>query len=75
MNVRATGAPDKKITREDIESKLKELQGGVGQQTEAAKMPAFAVVVGVVIVSIAAAYLLGRRKGKRRATVLEIRRL
>ena len=38
-------------------------------------MPAIAIAVGVVVLSIAAAYLLGRRKGKRRQTVLEIRRI
>jgi hypothetical protein len=68
-------APDRKITRDDIEAKLKELQGEVGDKAEAAKMPAIAIAVGVVVLSIAAAYVLGRRKGKRRNTVLEIRRL
>ena len=67
--------PDRKITRDDIEAKLKELQGEVGGKAEAAKMPAIAIAVGVVVLSIAAAYVLGRRKGRRRNTVLEIRRL
>ena len=67
--------PDRKITRDDIENKLKELQGEVTQQAEAVKMPAIAIAVGVVILSVAVAYALGRRKGKRRQTVLEIRRL
>jgi hypothetical protein len=66
---------DRKITRDDIESKLRELQGEVTHQAEAAKIPAIAIAVGVVVLSIAAAYVLGRRKGKRRQTVLEIRRL
>jgi hypothetical protein len=71
----STTAPDRKITRDDIESKLRELQGEVGQRTEAARVPAIAIAVGVVFVTIAAAYLLGRRKGGRRQTVLEIRRI
>jgi hypothetical protein len=75
MSAKPATAPDRKITRDDIESKLRELQGEVGQRTEAAKVPAIAVAVGVVVVAIAAAYLLGRRKGKRRQTVLEIRRI
>ncbi len=75
MSAKPEGVPDRKITRDDIENKLKELQGEVTHQAEAAKMPAIAVAVGVVILSIAAAYVLGRRKGKRRQTVLEIRRL
>jgi hypothetical protein len=67
--------PDRKISRDDIESKLRELQGEVGQRAEATKVPAIAIAVGVVFVAIAAAYVFGRRKGRRRQTVLEIRRL
>ena len=75
MSAKPVVTPDRKITRDDIEAKLKELQGEVGDKAEAAKMPAIAIAVGVVVLSIAAAYVLGRRKGKRRNTVLEIRRL
>jgi predicted xylose isomerase-like sugar epimerase len=66
---------DRKITREDIEAKLRDLQGDISERTEAAKVPAIAIAVGVAVVTIAAAYFFGRRKGKRRQTVLEIRRI
>jgi hypothetical protein len=75
MSTKPVVVPDRKITRDDIESKLKELQGEVTQKAEAAKMPAIAIAIGVVVLSIAVAYTLGRRKGKKRQTVLEIRRL
>jgi len=75
MSTKPAVVPDRKITRGDIEAKLRELQGDVNERTEAAKVPALAVAVGVVVLSIAAAYLMGRRKGKRRQTVLEIRRI
>jgi hypothetical protein len=75
MSTKPVEVPDRKITRDDIENKLKELQGEVTQQAEAVKMPAIAIAVGVVILSVAVAYALGRRKGRRRQTVLEIRRL
>ena len=75
MSAKAVAAPDRKITRDDIESKLREIQGDVGQRADAAKVPAIAIAVGVAVVTIAAAYFLGRRKGKRRQTVLEIRRI
>ena len=75
MSTKPVVVPDRKITRDDIESKLKELQGEVTQKAEAAKMPAIAIAIGVVVLSIAVAYTLGRRKGKKRLTVLEIRRL
>jgi hypothetical protein len=73
-----TKAPEKtkaKITRGDIEAKLGELRGEVNERTEAAKVPAVAIAVGVAVVSIVAAYWFGKRKGKKRQTVLEIRRI
>ena len=75
MSARPVVAPDRKITRDDIESKLREIQGDVTERAEAAKVPAIAIAVGVAVVTIAAAYFLGRRQGKRRQTVLEIRRI
>jgi len=75
MSASAGTAPHCKITKGDIESKLRELQGEVSERAEATRVPAIAVAVGVVFVAIAAAYVFGRRKGRRRQTVLEIRRL
>jgi hypothetical protein len=74
MTVQAA-VPDRKITRDDIESKLRELQGEVTERAEATRVPAIAVAVGVVFVAIAAAYVFGRRKGRRRQTIFEIRRI
>jgi hypothetical protein len=75
MSAKSVVAPDAKITRDDIEAKLREIQGEVGQRTEAAKVPVIAVAVGVALVTVAAAYFLGHRRGRRRQTVLEIRRI
>ena len=75
MSAKTAVLPDRKITRDDIEAKLQELRGEVDQRAEAAKVPAIAVAIGVAVIAIAGAYLLGRRKGKRRQTVLEIRRI
>jgi hypothetical protein len=75
MSAKTAATLDRKITRDDIEAKLRDIQGDVGQRAEAAKVPAVAIAVGVAVVTIAAAYFLGRRKGKRRQTVLEIRRI
>ena len=75
MSAKTAVLPDRKITRDDIEAKLQELRGEVDQRAEAAKVPAIAVAIGVVVVTIAAAYLFGRRKGKKRQTILEIRRI
>jgi len=67
--------PDRKVTREDIENKLKELRGEVDDRTEAVKVPAMAIAAGIAVVTIAAAYWFGKRKGKKRQMVLEIRRI
>ncbi len=71
-----SAVPDRKITKDDIEAKL-ERAAGRGRRTHRSGQGrrVLAIAVGVVVVTIAAAYLLGRRKGKRRQTVLEIRRI
>ncbi len=66
--------PDRKITRDDIESKLHEIQGEVSATGRGGQDPGDRDRGRVVVLTIAAAYFLGRRKGKRRQTVLEIRR-
>jgi hypothetical protein len=71
-------APEKTktpITRADIEAKFGELRGDVDTRTEAAKTPAIAIAVGVAVVTVVMAYWFGRRKGKKRQMVLEIRRI
>ena len=72
---RAAGAAPEPITPEDIEAKFRELQGDVDDvQQEAVNMAVTvgAVAVGVVVV---VAFWLGRRRGRRSRTVLEIRRV
>ena len=74
MSARTVMAPDRKITRDDIESKLRELRGEVSDVGNASK--SYVVVAGVVLAAglLAGAYLLGRRKGKKRTTLVEVRR-
>jgi len=75
---RASGngrGPTDRITRADIEAKLRELESSVNDRAERAKNGALvvgAIAVGVVVV---AAYWFGRRSMRKRRTVLEIRRL
>jgi len=65
----------KEITRDDIERKFRELSGGVESAQETAK--SYAIVAGAVaaVAVVGIAYLLGRRRGRRRSTVVEIRRI
>ncbi len=64
-----------RISREDIEAKLRELKGEVDETTEKAKPIglAAAAVAGVLMVGVV--YLLGKRRGTKLSTVVEIRRV
>jgi len=64
-----------RITRADIEGKLRDMRGGVEETAEAAKAPIMAIGAGVAAVIVIAAFLLGKRRGRRRSTVVEIRRV
>jgi hypothetical protein len=72
---KASQTPPKQISRRDIEAKFGELRGEVDERTQAVKVPAIAVAAGAVVFTLVAAYWLGKRKGKKRQLVLEIRRI
>jgi hypothetical protein len=71
----ALAASDKPVSRGDIEAKLREIRGEVDSTTERAKVPAIAVGVAAVVVVVGVAFLLGRRRGKRMTTIVEVRRV
>jgi hypothetical protein len=66
---------DGRITRADIEGKLREMRGDVEETAEAAKTPIMAIAGGVAVAVVILAFLLGKRRGRRRSTVVEIRRV
>lgn len=63
------------IDRDDLEAKLRELQGGVTETKESVMATAVAVGAVVAVGVVAVAFLLGRRRGRRRTTVVEVRRI
>ena len=66
--------PGGHITPDDIRAKAQELAGGVENQVQAARpLLMYAAVGGALLVTLAA-FWLGRRSGRRRSTVVEIRR-
>jgi hypothetical protein len=72
-NVKGSG-PGGKIEIVDIRSKLQEIRGEVDEKAESAKPIAlYAGVAGVILV-IVVAFVLGRRRGQRKSTWVEIRR-
>ena len=70
-----TAVVQKKITRDDIESKFREVQGEVDEASTGAKSYVLAAGIGAVVLTILIAFLLGRRRGKSQRTVVEIRRV
>jgi hypothetical protein len=73
--VSAVRSSDSPIRRDDLEAKLRELQGGVDETRQAATNTLITVGAVVVVGVVAVAFLLGRRKGKKRTTVVEVRRI
>lgn len=63
------------ITRDDIESKLRELKGEVDEQAGAAKSVGLAVGVAAAVGVVALVFLYGKKRGRRKHTVVEIRRV
>jgi hypothetical protein len=64
-----------RITRDDIERELRKLSGGVTDKVRSEKQKIVTGVVVAVAVVLVVTYVLGRRGGRKRTTVVEIRRL
>jgi len=63
-----------KITRGDIKAKLSEIQGDASDTVEGAKNQIISVVAAVGVVIVIGVYLLGRRGGSKRSTIIELKR-
>jgi len=68
----ATSTP---ISRDSLEAKFRELQGGVEDTRESATSILLTVGAVVAVGVIAVAFLAGRRRGRKRSTIVEVRRL
>ncbi len=68
-------APTAHITRDDLEAKFRELEGGARDQAESAKTTIVTAGVIAAVIVLLLAFLLGRRAGKQRSTIVEIRRV
>ncbi len=69
-------AESERISLGQIQDRLRALRGDAEKAVRGAAGPGVAAAAGGAFVAlIALAFLLGRRRGRRRATVLEIRRI
>ena len=67
--------PSDRISRDDLERKFRELEGGAQHQVESARTTLITAGVVVAVLLFLLAFLLGVRKGRKRSTVVEIRRV
>ncbi|MBQ90171.1 MAG: hypothetical protein CL441_01935 [Acidimicrobiaceae bacterium] len=63
------------LTRQDLEAGVREVLGDTGGRVEAARVPLLAGAAAVSAVLLGAAFLVGRRLGRRSSTTVEIRRI
>ncbi|HUR19101.1 MAG TPA: hypothetical protein VMZ51_09250 [Acidimicrobiales bacterium] len=66
---------DEPVTRDAIEAKLRQIKGEVDSSATAAKPVALGVGLAVAVAVVGLAYVLGRRKGKKKMTLVEVRRI
>ncbi|HRW39634.1 MAG: hypothetical protein KDB04_05635 [Acidimicrobiales bacterium] len=66
--------PKQKITRDDLEAKFRELTGDVDQKAEEAKETAIAVGAVVAAAVLLGVFLFGRSRGRKKTTIVEVRR-
>jgi uncharacterized membrane protein affecting hemolysin expression len=64
-----------RITRDQSETKIRQLQGHVDETAEAARGPALIVAAGVGLFLLTVSFLLGKRRGRKKTTTIEIRRV
>ena len=67
--------PEKQITRGDLEEKFREIQDDVQGKVVSKKDTMRAVAIGGGVVLLLIFYVLGRRSGKKKTTLVEIRRV
>lgn len=63
------------VSRNDIEAKFREIKGDLEETAESAKGMAITIGAVVVVVVVLGAFLLGRRRGRKKTTMIEVRRL
>lgn len=74
MSGRRRVIKDGPVTKGDIAAKLGEIRGDVEETAESAKPTLVYIAVGAAVAVVVLAFVLGRARGRRKSTVVEIRR-
>lgn len=64
-----------KITAQDVEHKLRAFQGQIQGKVDDKKSTLFAAGTGAVTILMLVFFLLGKRSGKKKSTIVQIKRL
>jgi hypothetical protein len=67
-------SPSGKVTKADIEQKLRTVVGGVEESIASRRQKIIAGGVAAAVLLLLISYLLGRRVGKAKSAVIEVRR-
>lgn len=65
----------KRVSRDDLEAKFRDLQGGVQSKVEDRKTTLVMGAVVGALVLLLLVFVIGKRSGKKKTTVVEIRRV
>jgi hypothetical protein len=71
----STPARSRPISRGDIEAKLGQIRDATEVRTDQARNTGLTAAVALLVVVALAAFLLGRRRGRKRRTIVEVRRV
>lgn len=71
----ASRTAEGQITKDDLESKIRELYSGATEQVASTKNTVVSIGVVVGIILLIVTFLLGVRGGKKKTTIVEIRRV
>ena len=67
--------PTGRITRADIEAKFRQIQGDVETGVESGRDIGKFAAIGGAVLGVFVIYFLGRRHGRKRRTIVEIKRV
>ena len=69
-----TAVTNHRVTKADIEAKLRRLQGDVEEKVTSNRQKIITAVAVAAVVTVSLAYLIGKRAGRKRSAIVEIRR-
>lgn len=67
--------PPEKVSRDDLERKFRSLQGEVKEKVDEQRSKLMMAAIGAGVLAALVVFFLGRRSGRKKNTLVEIRRV